>query len=265
MLRIRNSSFLKVWIPAFAGMTVIFLALPAFALNSITVMADNSMSIAMVEQARDYSREQQIVVNTSFAAPVAQETQITEGGAADILITPKQSWIDQLKMQGLIDVHSQTEVAKNQLALVGPPDSPLSAKLSKNFPTAALIRQMEGEPAFVVGNPETQMSGIYGKEALRNLDVADDLEPYTLYIKQADQMFDMVSKQHAYGIFLNSSVVGRDDVTVLDLFPKNSYRPITYYAVVIGGDNMNEARKFLQYLKSADAKKIFSRNGFSAD
>jgi molybdate transport system substrate-binding protein len=156
-------------------------------------------------------------------------------------------------------------VARNRLALVGPADSPLQVALLKKFPTAALINQMGGEQAFVVGNPETLMAGIYGKEALRKLNVADDLEPYTLYIRQMDEMFDMVLRQHAYGIFLYSSTINQAGLRVLDVLPENSHRPIAYYAVVIAGDNMNEARKFLEYLKTADAKKIFRENGFSVD
>ena len=240
-------------------------AFPAYALSSVTVMADNSMSIAIAEVARDYARTQHVIVNTSFAASDAQQNQITEGGAADILITPKQNWIEQLKTQGLIDVHSQTQIAKNQLALVGPADSPLSVKLSKGFPTADIIQQMGGEQAFVIGNPSVLTAGANAKEALRSLGVAGDLEPYTLYIKDPDQMLEMVEKQHAYGIFLYSSVIGKEKVKILDLFPKNSYKPTVYYAAVIAGDNMNEARKFLYYLKTVPAKKILGQHGFTTD
>ena len=277
MLRIRNPSFprrresslstsrIRVKIPACAGMTILWLwAFPAFALNSVTVMTDSTMSVAMAEIARDYSRTHQIVVNTSFANSLDQEKQITEGGAADIVITPKQQWIEQLKTQGLVDVHSQVPVAHDRLALVGPADSAFTAKLSKGFPTAALIRQMEGEQAFIVGNPETRSAGIYGKEALRNMGAAGDLEPYTLYIKSLEQMFTMVKKEHAYGIFLYSSVIGEDGVRVIDLFPKSTYQPIVYYAVVIAGENMNEARQFLEYMQSPQARLILRKHGFES-
>ena len=117
----------------------------------------------------------------------------------------------------------------------------------------------------MVGNPGTLMVGVYGKEALRNLHAADDLEPYTLYIKQLDQMFEMVTKQQAYGIFFYSSTISHPGLRVLDLLPEKSYQPIHYYAVVVAGDNMNEARKFLEYLKSPDARKVLRENGFLVD
>lgn len=234
--------------------------------KSVTVMADNTIGTAVAEIARNYSRDMQVVVNTSFAAPSAQEVQITEGGAADVLITPKQQWIDDLKMRGLVDVYSQTLVAKNQLALVGPADSPMRVNLSERFPVMALLNTMGSEQAFfVVGNPETQMAGSYGKEALRSMGVADDLEPYTLYIRRLDQMVDMVINQRAYGIFLYSSTISREGLRVLDLFPAESHRPIDYYAVVIAGDNMDEARKFLEYLKRGAARRVLRDNGFIVD
>jgi len=244
------------------------LAQPAFALKSmksVTVMADSTLGTALAEIARNYSRDSQVVVNTSFATQSAQEIQITEGAAADILITPKQPWIDQLKMRGLVDVYSQILLAKNQLALVGPVDSPLNINLALRFPVTEIIHEMAGEQAFVVGHPETQLAGAYGKEVLRSLNVADELEPYTLYIKQTDQMIDMVTKQRAYGIFLYSSTISREGLRVLDLFPDNLYRPIDYYAVVIAGDNMDEARKFLDYLKTRGAKRVLRENGFITD
>lgn len=240
-------------------------ALALVNLHTVTVMADNSMSMAMVEIARNYSRDHNIIVNTSFAAPAAQEEQITEGGAADILITPKQLWIDQLKERGLIDIYSQAPVARNRLALVGPASSTMQADLSKPFPVADLINHMGGEPDFVVASPETLIEGTYSKEALRKLGAAADLEPYTLYVKSLDDMFDMVTRNQAYGIFLYSTTLAHSGLRVLDLLPESSHQPIHYFAVVIAGDNMDEARKFIEYLKTPDARRIFRENGFNTD
>ncbi len=237
----------------------------AYALPSVTVLADPTMGAAIAEIARNYSRDQSTVANTAFTSSTEQEHEITEGGSADVLITPRQNWIDQLKTQGLLDVNSQTTVAKNRMALVGPVDSPITARIQNGFPTVPLIQQMEGEQLFVMGNPETLMEGVYGKEALRSLDVAGDLEEHTLYIKNLDQMFDMVRKQHAYGIFFYSSTISRDGVRVIDLLPENSHHPIEYYAVAIAGENMSEARKFIEYLKGSTARKILRDNGFAAD
>ncbi len=111
------------------------------------------------------------------------------------------------------------------------------------------------------------LEGVYGKEALRKLGAADDLEPYTLYIKQTGEMFDMVAHHEAYGIFFYSSVISqRRDPRARYVSEKSSHTPIEYFAVVIAGDNMDEARKFLEYLKSRRCAKPYSgKNGFLPD
>jgi molybdate transport system substrate-binding protein len=223
------------------------------------------MSMAVSEIARNYTRDRQVGVNASFAPATMQQAQINEGADADILITPLEPWIEQLKLQGLVDIHSQSVVATNRLALVGPADSTLSYDPAQGFPANAIIRQLGGEPGFVIGNPETLTEGVYGKESLRKLGVAADLEPYTLYIKQLDSMFDMVDKHQAYGLFFYSSTIGRDGLRVLGLLPETAHRPINYYAVVIAGSNMDEARKFVDYLRSSAARRVFRDNGFGAE
>lgn len=240
-------------------------ASPVYAIGSVTVMADSSMSMAVAQIARSYSRERQLVVNTSFAPPKAQEAQITEGGAADVLITPQQPWIDELKTQGLVDIYSQNVIARNQLALVGPATSTLQVDWKTRFPIASLIHEMEGEPNFIIPNPETLAEGGNSKEALRNLGIAGDLEPYTLYIKRLSDMLGMVENRESYGVFLYSNIIGRSGLKLLSLLPENTYNPIQYYAVVIAGDNMDEARKFMAYMKSPAAKKILRDNGFNVD
>lgn len=252
------------WLILVTGLCV-FSPPPALAISSVTVMADSAMSNAIAEVARNYSRDFQVVVNTSFTLPSVQEAQINEGGSADVLITPRQQWIDQLKTRGLIDVYSQSLVAKNKLVLVGPIDSPLRLSDGGAFPVPELINQMGGEPGFVVGHPETLMEGVFGKEALRSLGAAEYLEPYTLYIKQLDQMFDMVRKHHAYGLFFYSSTISRDGIRVLEVLPDSAYHPIDYYGVVVAGENMDQARKFLEYLKSPASRKVFRENGFATN
>ena len=142
---------------------------PAHALNALSVMADSSMDAAMAKLARDYSSREQQVVNVSLAPSDSQQLQISEGGAADILITTKLAWIEQLKNSGLVDVYSQTPVARGRLALAGPRERPLQIYMSKGFPTTQLIQQFGWEPAFVIGNPEYLFEGVFSKQALRNM------------------------------------------------------------------------------------------------
>ena len=234
-------------------------------LPSITVMADSSMSAAVAQIARDYTRTQKATVNTSFAPQKTQQEQITEGAAADILITTKEAWLDELKLQGLVDVYSKTPIAKNRLVLIGGKDSSVTTSYNEIFPIVGIINAGGGEPSFAIGSPETLIEGSYSKEALRNLGASSDLEPYSLYIKQLSEIFDMVANHQAFSLCFYSSTLGRKDIKIISTIPETAHKAIIYYAVVIAGDNMDEARKFLQYLKSKDARKTMNDNGFIID
>lgn len=244
-------------------------ALPANAdalkLPTVTVMADHPLSIAVSEIARNYSRENQVVVNSSFLPQKIQQEQISGGAAADILITSKAEWIDQLKLQGLIDIHSQTKFARDRLVLIGAKQTEVVSTGAGRFPAFEIIKAGNGEPVFVLGNPEFLMEGIYSKEAMRSFGANDDLEPYTLYVKRLDEMFDMVANQNAFALCFYSSIANRNDIKIIDTLPESSHKPIIYNAVVIASDNMNEARKFLAYLKSAEVRKLLVDDGFVVD
>lgn len=234
-------------------------------LSTVTVMADHSLSSTVSEIARNYSRENQTIVNSSFLPQKIQQEQISEGASADVLITSKTGWIDELKQQGLIDINSQTKFARDKLTLIGSKETEVMSAGVGRFPTFEIIKAGNGEPVFILGNPEFLMEGIYSKEAMRSFGANDDLEPYTLYVKRLDEMFDMVANQNAFAICFYSSAMKRDDIKIIDTLPESAHKPIIYNAVVIAGDNMNQARKFLAYLKSAEVRKLLAKNGFIVD
>lgn len=234
-------------------------------LPTVTVMADHSLSAAVSEIARNYSRGNQAIVNTSFLPQKIQQELISDGAAADVLITSKAEWIDELKQQGLIDINSQTKFARDKLVLIGSKETNVVSAGAGRFPAFEIIKAGNGEPVFILGNPEFLMEGVYAKEAMRSFGANDDLEPYTLYAKRLDEMFDMVANQNAFAICFYSSTLTREGVKIIDTLPESAHKPIVYNAVVIASDNMNEARKFLTYLKSAEVRKLLAKDGFVVD
>lgn len=227
---------------------------PSFALPNITIMADPAASIAVTRLAQEYARMSDVGVSTSFTSKQEQSGQILEGGAADILITPDARWIEELKGQGLIDVNSKREFARGRLALVGPGDSALSLKLTDNFMAAPLVHAMGDSPGLLIGNPEYLREGKYAKEALRSLGALDVLEPYTLYPKTSEEMIEQVTSHGAFGVFFYGDAQLMEHAKIIDIFPANSHSPVVYYAVVVAGENMDEARKFMKFLDTRSAR-----------
>jgi ABC-type molybdate transport system substrate-binding protein len=133
---------------------------PAHALGTVTVLADNTISVPLVEASREYTRTKGVIVNASFATADLHKKQLEESTTSDVLITPNVAWLDELKAKGFVDVPSKTVIA--------------------------------------------------GK-------------------------------------------------------PSETSRKIHYTAVALTGENMEQARKFIDYLKSDNAREIFRGRGFSAD
>lgn len=233
-------------------------------MNNLTVMADNGASIAVTKLAREYVRLQDVSVSTSFIEKSTQSSQILEGGAADILITQDAKWIDELQLQGLIDIYSKIEFARGRIALVGPAESTLSMNLGGNFVAAPLVNAMQSEQELFLGNPEYIPEGKYAREALRNLGALYVLEPYTLYLKSYDEIVEQVTQHKAYAIFPYGQALLLEKAKIIDVFPENSHSIIPYYAVVIAGDNMDEARKFIKFLTSERAKNTINGAGLTA-
>ena len=228
-------------------------------------MADGSASILVAKLARDYARMYGASVSTSFIDKATQSSQIAEGGSADVLITQDSKWIDELQMQGLIDIYSKAEFARGRMALVGPEDSTLSMKLSGSFISAPLVHAMGAEPELFLGNPEYVPEGKYAREALRSLGALDVLEPYTFYLKSIDEMVEQVTRRHAYAVFPYGQAMLIEHAKIIDVFPEDSHSPMPYYAVVIAGDNMDEARKFIKFLASPRARTTISGSGLTAN
>lgn len=252
---------MKTWL---VSVSVLLCSQPALAIPNITILGDDSASLAITKLAREYARSKAVAVSTSFMEKESQSAQILEGSAADILITSDAKWIADLQAQGLIDIYSKTEFARGRMALVGPRDSSLSMKLTSNFISAPLVHAMNYEPSLLIGNPEYMTEGKYAKEALRGIDALDVLEPYTLYLKKNEDMVEQVTGHGAFGVFYYGQALLMEEARVIDVFPEKSHSPIIYYSVVIAGDNMDEARKFSKYLASPDAKRAIRSAGLTS-
>lgn len=236
---------------------------PALALPSVTILGDPAIAPALAEIARNYARDRGTITSTVFTPESEQEKEITEGGSADVLITPRTSWIEKLKTQGLLDVYSQVPIARSRLALAAGAQSSLQSGVQ--FPLSAIIAAMNGEQLFLMPNAETLPEGAFAREALQKLGVEAELEEYTLFVKSRPDMLGMLRDSGAYGVMLYASVFNTPGIRIIESLPETSHRPIEFYAVVLAGNNMDEARKFLDYLKTRPARSVLRENGFIAD
>ncbi len=228
---------------------------------SLAILSDQKLAAPLAEIAREYTRRNKIACSLAFVSREEEAALITDGAYADIFITAHPQRVEMLMQQGVADIHSGLEVARNRLVLVGNATTPLSLSLKSGFPVAALVNAMQGESLLLVGNPETLEEGSTAREALRSMGVSADMESYILYIKTLPQMLRMVGAQQAYALVYMSDARTYPDIAVLDSFPVGSYTSVAYRAAVLAGDKMEESRAFVAFLRSVEAQLIFAKYG----
>jgi molybdate transport system substrate-binding protein len=65
------------------------------------------------------------------------------------------------------------------------------------------------------------------------------------------------------GIVYGTDAKSDPQVKVIDTFPADSHPPIVYPVAIAASSTSAEARKFLEFLSSPDAAKVFEGQGFT--
>lgn len=228
----------------------------------MAVLIDSAIAVPMAQVLREYARSGKTAVSLSIISQedIASE-QIAEGIAADVLITADERSLGTLRQQGLLDIYSETPLMSDELVLVGPETSRLEANFSRGFPAGKLLAQMGEQRLFVVGHPETLPEGALAREAMRSMRATADLEEYTTYARTRQEIYDLIRTQNAYGLLLNTDA-RTHNIRAFAILPPDTYTPMVYKAVVVAGENMDNARMFLAFLKSEEVRQVFASYGF---
>ena len=100
---------LRIICSTFAGVFLLQLPLQAADFNeiqSITVLSDARLAIPLSQLASVFTHTHMISVASVFGASAEQKKKIEDGEPADLFITSNHELIEQLKIKGLVDVHS---------------------------------------------------------------------------------------------------------------------------------------------------------------
>jgi len=233
-------------------------------LPTLNIVADPSLMVPLTRIVRNYTVQHNQPIITSFSASRELTAHIASGMEADLFISNRTKYLNDLKARGLVDVYSQTPITRNRLVVATAKDNPIELILIRNLPIANILLEQHPNFSFALGDPEFLSVGSYSLEALRNFGLDGDLEPYFILLQSQSDLLHAITSEHNYGILFQSDVVMNDHIRKLDVFPENTHKPISYQAVVVAGERMEEARKFIQYLTSNEAQAVFKKLGFEA-
>jgi len=231
---------------------------------SITIFAEPNMTYALTEIARSYSNNRNMVVSINFSSSFELIQNIDFGEPADIFISSHPSWRETLKQKGLVDVYNLSNLAKDQLVLI---TSINNKKITNDIiqdadPIAETLRKLNNiKTPLIIGSDYSSL-GRYTNPLVKDMNIKNQYL-YRKVNEDRKSIADFIRENNDYcGIVLASEIKNQNDIKILRVIPDVD---IFYQGLVIAGDNMEKARDFLKYMKSDEAKKLLTKNGFIVD
>lgn len=229
--------------------------------SGIVIFAAASTTDAVTHIGELYKASGLGTVTASFASSSTLAKQIEQGAPADVFLSANIKWMDYLDEKGLIAKDSRSDLLRNRIVLVVPKDSK-AAPLATSEKTD-LLALLGKDGRLAVGDPEHVPVGQYGKKALETLGLWDSVKDRIAPMKDVRAGLTLVEQGEApLGLVYESDVAASGKVRVLGVFPVGSHPDVVYPVAAVSGNKTDEARKFIEFLKTPEAAAIFKKYGF---
>jgi molybdate transport system substrate-binding protein len=228
--------------------------------TSILVFAAASMKNALDDVDAAFAKQSGIAVVASYDASSALMKQIEQGAPADVFISADLKWMDYGSQKKLIDDGTRVNLLGNTLVLIAGKESKLSeVTIGPNLDLAGLA----GAGRIATGDVRAVPVGIYAKAALQRLGLWDAVEPKLAMVGNVRAVLVLVARGEApLGIVYATDAKVEPAVKVIATFPDDLHEPIVY-PVAATRTAKPSAALYLTFLRSAAARSIFERYGFS--
>lgn len=224
----------------------------------LLVFAAASLTNVLGELSTTWSARSGVRIRTSFASSSVLARQIEAGGRADAFISADQEWMDYLQSHNLIDKATRRNLIANRLVLIAPVDSKIELKIAPGFDLVGTL----GKQRLATGDPDTVPVGRYARSALVTLGVWDKIQDRLVRADNVRSAMTFVALGEVpLGIVYATDAKVDSKVRIVDTFPENTHPPITYPGAAIKGSR-GDAREFLEFLASPQARDIWVKYGF---
>jgi molybdate transport system substrate-binding protein len=223
----------------------------------VNVFAAASLTDALNQLAPAYEKQSGDKLVFNFAASSTLARQIEEGAPADVFFSADEAKMDALEKKDLLAPGTRKSLLSNTLVIVVAGDSPLKITSPRDLATPAIMR-------IALADPKAVPAGIYAKEFLEKQKLWATVEPKVVPTENVRAALAAVESGNVEaGMVYKTDAAISTKVRVAFEIPPNEGPSISYpVALVRGGKNAAAARKFLEYLSSRDAAKIFQHYGF---
>jgi molybdate transport system substrate-binding protein len=225
--------------------------------TTIQVSAAISLKDALTGLKEIYTKkEPEVELQFNLGSSGMLQKQIEEGAPVDLFISAGKRQMDELATEGLIVPDTHSDLLGNELVLI-------VAREKKNA-VKSFADIADKASSISIGQPESVPAGKYGKETLISLKLWDKVEKKIVFAKDVRQVLAYVDSGNVdAGLVYRSDTVALRSAHVATVAPKGSHSPIVYpMAVVKGSKNLKATKKFMDFLKTQEAAKVFANYRF---
>ncbi len=233
----------------------------AAAETELLVFAAASTTDAITEIGDLYAARNIGRIKPSFASSSTLAKQIASGAPADVFLSANPKWMDFLEEKNLLFKETRFDLLGNRIVLIAPLDSMMGQiDVKPGFSLSALLGK---DGRLSVGDPDHVPAGMYGKEALQNLGVWDQVKDRLAPMKDVRAALVLVERGEAPlgQVYATDAAVSKK-VRVVGTFPADCHAPIVYPVAAVSGGKTSEVKQFMDFLKSPEARAVFEKHGF---
>lgn len=228
---------------------------------SVTIFAAASLKNALDAVVAAYKSKTGGDATISYAGSLALAKQIESGAPAEIFFSADAASMDYLAEKNLIQPKTRFNLLGNTLVLI----APRTSKLEKVALTKEAFAAAIGSGKIVTGDVASVPVGKYAKAALEKLGLWSVAEPHFAFTDNVRSALMFVAREEApLGIVYLTDAKSEPKVKVVATFPASSHPAIVYPVALTATAKGDAPAKFLNFLKSSDAKAIFVEQGFLA-
>lgn len=196
---------------------------------------------------------------TSFASSSTLARQIEAGADADIFISANTKWFKWLADKDLVAEGSDSIMATNALVLIAAPGNAMKISAVDQLPP------LLENGYLAMGDYSHVPAGMYAKEALDHYGLWEKVRKKTAQYPTVRVALNAVDTSQAdFGIVYKTDAMQAKTARIAYTFAAASHTPIKYPICAIKGKTSVETERFLQFIQSAQAKKILEKYGFVA-
>jgi molybdate transport system substrate-binding protein len=227
-------------------LAILFLTVSAHAAE-VRVFAAVSLTEALEEIAGAYERQSKDDIVFSFGGSSILARQIEQGAPADLFLSADEAQMDALARKNLIATRSS--ILSNTLVVVG-------AKIR----TPADLVKMR----IALAEPSSVPAGVYARTWLQRIGLWDRIAPNVIPTENVRAALSAVESGN-----VDAAIVYKTDariarrVRITYEVPRSQGPPISYpFALLRDAEHRAAALRFLAYLRSKAALRVFADHGF---